>query len=145
MAFSGRLYHRSERHVPVAFRIAEEGEVRPSTYMTKFENFHLQKANKKKGCQSYGGDICDTSFDGICFETRTPLRQGEIVRMNMINFQKIPFGDQEFASCDARIAWCHKENTEKGTCYKVGAQRVREEKLPVINLKTNRFGSVKCF
>lgn len=92
-----------------------------------------------------GASVKNSCADGFCFYTDTKLSPGTEVDVKMINFKPLSLGDQRLTQCRAKVIWCHKNvNAARNDCYEVGVQKIREDKLPIMDMKKKNFASLKC-
>lgn len=92
-----------------------------------------------------GACIKNSCADGCCFYTDTKLSPGTTVDIKMVNFVPLSLGDHTLDQCQAKVVWCRKNHmAERENCYEVGVQKINEDKLPIMNLKTTNFASMKC-
>lgn len=139
MVESSRLYHRKSVAIPVMFTpddlppIASHTEALP---MTPFGT--IERA-------TYGAATKNTSEEGLCLVTEKKLDPGTEIDIKMVDFRPIPMGSENMQECPARVVWCHPVGqTENGKCYEVGAKRIRKIDLPIFDLESHHFASLKC-
>lgn len=140
MVESNRLYQRKPVSIPITFTpddlppIASHTEALPMTPIgTIFK-------------ESYGAFMKNSSVDGFCFVTGKKLAPETEIEIKMVNFIPIPIGETKLSDCQARVMWCNTiPQTDSGKCYEIGAKRIRQDELPIINLDNPDFASMKCF
>lgn len=88
--------------------------------------------------------VRNTSEEGLCVATDRKLEPDTRVDVKMVD-APISAGEDQLSECKARVVWCnHAQKTEKTTCYEIGLKITLKKSLPVLNWKTQDFGSVKC-
>ncbi len=139
MVESNRMFQRKKVSIPVTVTpdnlplVASHTEVLPMTPIgTIFR-------------ESYGASMKNTSVDGFCFVTGKKMEPGTEIEVKMVNFNPIPMGEKKLTECQAKVVWCNTiPQTGAGKCYEMGARRSRRENLPILNLKSHHFASIKC-
>jgi hypothetical protein len=91
--------------------------------------------------QTYDGSLKNSSLDGFCFITKKNLEPGTEIEVSLRNDVKDFMSQDEW---HARVMWCRPVSEENSGYYEIGAKRIRDGKLPLINWKNPDFGSIKC-
>lgn len=140
MVETNRVYTRNTVSIPITFvpdelpPIASHTEALPMTPLGTFLR------------ETYGAFMKNTSVDGFCFMTGKKLAPGTEVEVKMVNFIPIPMGESKLSDCLARVMWCNSiPMTDARKCYEIGAKRIRQSILPIINWDNPDFASVRCF
>mgnify|MGYP001413938936 CR=1 FL=1 len=139
MVESSRLYRRKSVSIPVMFLpdefpiVASHTEALP---MTPFGTIARE---------SFGASTKNTSAEGLCLVTEKKLEPGTEIEVRMVDFKPIPMGSESMAQCQAKVVWCIPVGqTAMGKCYEVGARKTCQSDLPILNLGSRHFASLKC-
>lgn len=139
MVESNRHYKRKHVAIPITFTLDDFPVVAQPTHAIPLtpQGF-IQKTLR-------GAFVKNSCLDGFCFYTNKKLEAGTRVDVKMVNFVPLSLGDQLVDRCQAKVIWCRKNRAVSNEgCYEVGVQKIREDKLPLFNLKTPHFGEMKC-
>lgn len=139
MEASNRVYKRKKVFIPFVFSPDDSPPVASPTQALPVS---------PEGLVTYelvGGSMKNSSTDGFCFQTERKLKPGTTIEAKMINFTPLNLGEQVIDDCQARVKWCQEsQSADLSPCYDVGVQRIRKEKLPMMNMKNPHFASLKC-
>ena len=93
---------------------------------------------------SYDAALKNTSTDGFCFVTQKKIEPGTEIDINMMPAPSLHDDDQSPVEYHAIVLWCKPLDSGKEASYEIGAKRIRDHHLPILNWRSLDFASMKC-
>ena len=82
----------------------------------------MMKYVQKETDSFFGGDICDLSHSGLCFETGYFIQPGSIIRIQIDeSLENLPLSDR-IHDCHAQVKWCKTSPGFSAFYYRVGVE-----------------------
>lgn len=139
MVESNRYYKRTQVSIPITYVLDDFPVVATPTQALPMTPLGFIQRTMR------GAFMKNSSLDGFCFYTDKKLEAGTRLDVKMVNFIPMNLGDLELERCRAKVIWCRKNRmASRHDCYEVGVQKIRADKLPLINFKSPHFGEMKC-
>ncbi len=139
MEGTSRLYQRKKYSVPFTYTAQEYPPVASATQPLPLSDAGLFVEKK------HSGTLRNSSLDGFCFEADSSISPGTEINAKMIPPTTIDLKNAELTESRAIVKWCNKNESDSKLSYEVGAKRIRDEIMPIMNFDKMGFGSIKVF
>ncbi len=139
MEGTSRLYQRKKYTVPFTYTAQEYPPVASATQPLPLSDAGLFVEKK------HSATLKDCSLDGFGFEADSSISPGTEINVKMIPPMAGDLKNAELIESRAIVKWCNKKESYSKRSYEVGAKRIREENMPIMNFDKMGFGSIKVF